>query len=103
MEKNYGKEGADILIDNTQITLFGGFAPNSSSADALSKALDSRTGLYGSVSRDKDSISQSLQTIERTLMTPDKLKSMPKGQFIVMKTGAHLMKVRLKLLFRVGH
>ena len=28
LEKNYGKEGADVIIDNTQLTIFGGFAPN---------------------------------------------------------------------------
>ena len=33
-------------------------------------------------------------------MTPDELKSMPKGQFVVMKTGAYPMKVRLKLFFK---
>lgn len=35
-------------------------------------------------------------------MTPDELKSMPKGQFIVMKTGFYPMKVRLKLYFDRG-
>ena len=33
LEKNYGKEGAEIIIDNTQLTIFGGFAPNSTSAE----------------------------------------------------------------------
>ena len=32
----------------------------------------------------------------------DELKAMPKGQFVVMKTGAHPMKVRLKLFFDWG-
>lgn len=40
--------------------------------------------------------------IERALMTPDELKSMPKGQFIVMKTGHNPMKVKLKLFFKWG-
>lgn len=40
--------------------------------------------------------------IERALMTPDELKSMPKGQFIVLKTGHNPMKVRLKLFFDWG-
>ena len=35
-------------------------------------------------------------------MTPDELKSMPKGQFIVMKTGAYPIKVKLKLFFQWG-
>ena len=102
LEKNYGKEGADIIVDNTQITLFGGFAPNSSSADELSKAMGSRTVMSGSVSRGKNDPSQSLQMIERPLMTPDELKNLPKGDFIVMKTGVHPMRVRLKLFFKWG-
>lgn len=102
LEKNYGKEGAEIIVDNTQLTIFGGFAPNSSSAEVLSKAMGSRTVMSGSVSRGNDSPSESLQMMERPLMTPDELKSMPKGQFVVMKTGFYPMKVRLKLFFQWG-
>ena len=102
LDKNYGKEGAEIIVDNTQLTIFGGFAPNSSSAEVLSKALGSRTVMSGSVSRGKNDPSQSLQMIERPLLTPDELKSMPKGQFVVMKTGVHPMKVKLKLFFKWG-
>ena len=102
MEKNYGKEGAEIIVDNTQLTVFGGFAPNSESAQILSKAMGSRTVLSGCVSRGKNDPSQSLQMIERALMTPDELKAMPKGQFIVIKTGFYPMKVRLKLFFEWG-
>lgn len=61
-----------------------------------------KTVMSGSVSRGKNDPSQSLQMIERPLMTPDELKSMPKGQFVVMKTGAYPMKVRLKLYFKWG-
>ena len=102
LEKNYGKEGAEIIVDNTQLTICGGFAPNSNSADVVSKALGSKTVMSGSVSRSKNDPSQSLQMIERPLMTPDELKSLPKGQFIVMKTGVHPMKVKLKLFFEWG-
>ena len=102
LEKNYGKEGADVIIDNTQLTIFGGFAPNSTSAEMLSKALGSRTVMSGSVSRNKNDPSQSLQMIERALMTPDELKSLPKGTFVVMKTGFYPMKVKLKLFFKWG-
>ena len=35
-------------------------------------------------------------------MTVDELKSMPKGQFIVMKTGTHPMISKLKLFFKWG-
>lgn len=42
------------------------------------------------------------QMMERPLMTPDELKSLPKGDFIVMKTGTHPMRVHLKLFFKWG-
>ena len=58
--------------------------------------------MSGSVSRSKNDPSQSLQMIERPLLTPDELKSLPKGDFIVMKTGAHPMRVHLKLFFKWG-
>ena len=102
LEKNYGKEGAEILTDNCQDTIFGGFAPQSQTAEALSKALGSRTVLSGSVTRGKHDPSQSLQMIERPLMTPDELKSMPKGSFIVAKTGTHPMRTRLRLFREWG-
>ena len=51
LQKNYGKEGCEIITDNTQLTVFGGFAPNSESAQVLSKALGSRTVQSGSVNR----------------------------------------------------
>ena len=102
LEKNYGKEGAEILTDNCQDTIFGGFAPQSQTAEVLSKALGSRTVLSGSISRGKNDPSQSLQMIERPLMTPDELKSIPKGEFVVMKTGTHPMRTRLRLFLEWG-
>lgn len=103
-EKTYGKEGAEIIVDNCQCTLFGAFAPNSKTAETMSQNLGKQTVLSGSVSRSasKDGSSRSLQMIERPLMTVDELKSMPKGHFIVMKTGCHPMKTRLKLFFKWG-
>ena len=101
LDKNYGREGQEIITDNTQLTIFGGFAPNSQSAEILSKALGEQTVLSGTVSHGRDK-SKSLQMIGRPLMTPDELKSMPKGQFIVMKTGTHPMISPLKLYFKWG-
>lgn len=102
LEKNYGKEGCEIIQDNCQDTIFGGFAPNSQTAEVLSKALGSRTVLSGSVSRGKNDPSQSLQMMERALLTPDELKAIPKGSFIVMKTGTHPMRTRLQLFLNWG-
>ena len=102
LEKNYGKEGAEIIADNCQDTIFGGFAPNSQTAETLSKALGSRTVLTGSVSKGKDNTSQSLQMAERALLSPDELKNLPKGNFVVMKTGTHPMRTKLQLYFKWG-
>ena len=97
LEKNYGKEGAQIVVENCQDTLYGGFAPNSELAKTLSDSLGTRTVLSGSVSKGKKDPSQSLQMIERPLMTADELKSMPKGHFIFTKTGVKPMKTILRL------
>ncbi len=103
-EKTYGKEGAEIIVDNCQCTLFGAFAPNSKTAEAMSQNLGKQTVLSGTVTRSsgRDGDNRQLQMIERPLMTVDELKSMPKGHFIVMKTGCHPMKTRLKLFFKWG-
>ena len=39
---------------------------------------------------------------ERPLMTADELKSLPKGNFIVSKTGTHPMRTKLKLFLKWG-
>ena len=101
LQKNYGKEGSEIIVDNCQLNIFGGFAPASQTAEEMSKAPGTRTVMSGSVSVGKDK-SQTLQMMERPLMTPDELKAMPKGRFIVMKTGMHPMQVTLRLFLDWG-
>lgn len=102
LEKNYGKEGADIITDNCQLVLFGGFAPTSSSAESLSRYLGNQTVLSGSISKGKNDPSQSLQMIQRPLITTDELKLLPKGNFILAKTGCHPMKTELRLFLKWG-
>lgn len=102
LRKNYGADGASIIIDNCQDVLAGGFAPTSETAETLSKALGSKTILSGSVSRGRNDPSQTLQMMERPLMTPDELKGMPRGNFILMKTGEHPMRTRLRLFLEWG-
>ncbi len=91
-------------MDNCQCTLFGAFAPNSKTAEEMSRNLGKQTVLSGTVSRSSGNggSNRQLQMIERSLMTVDELKSMSKGHFIVMKTGCHPMKTRLKLFFKWG-
>ena len=43
-----------------------------------------------------------MQMMERALMTPDELKSIPKGEFVVMKTGTHPMRTKLHLFLDWG-
>ncbi|MDD3016491.1 MAG: type IV secretory system conjugative DNA transfer family protein [Lactococcus chungangensis] len=102
LDKNYGKEGSEIITDNCQLTIFGGFAPNSQTAETLSKALGTKTVMSGSISRGKNDPSQSLQMMERPLLTADELKSLKKGNFVVMKTGTHPMQTKLKLFLDWG-
>lgn len=101
LQKNYGKEGSEIIQDNCQICISGGFAPTSHTAEEMSKALGSRTVMSGSVSVGKDK-SQTFQMMERPLMSADELKAMPKGQFIVMKTGMHPMQTTMRLFLDWG-
>ncbi len=102
LEKNYTDKGAEIIIDNTQLMVFGGFAPNSRSAISLSEAMGTYTVLTGAVSRGQKEPSKTMQMMARPLMTSEELKSLPKGTFIVTKTGFHPIKVNLKLFFDWG-
>ena len=58
---------SDAIQDNCQDTIFGGFAPNSKTAEELSRSLGSYTVQSGSISRSKGENSQSLQMAERAL------------------------------------
>ena len=102
LEKNYGKEGAEIIWDNCQLTVFGGFAPNSETAEVMSKNLGEQTILSGSVTQSKGDGSRSLQMMSRPLMTVDELKTLPRFHFIITKTGCHPMRTKLDLFFNWG-
>jgi len=97
LQQHYGKEGAEIIVDNVQDTIFGGFAPGSETAEMMSKALGSRTVMSGLVNRGHDRGSEQLSMIERSLLTSDELKTLPKQTFVVMKTGTYPMRTRLRL------
>ena len=105
-EQKYGKEGSEIIQDNCQLTLFGGFAPNSTTAEILAKNLGNQTIENMSVTKGAGILStESSKTIsmtQRALMTPDELKNMPKGNFILMKTGCHPFKTKLLLFLKWG-
>ena len=87
--KNYGEEFAKVILDNVQVTLAGGFSPTSSTAKIISEALGDQTVMTGSVSKGSKEPSQTLSMSKRPLMSADELKTMPKGCFVVLKTGMH--------------
>lgn len=101
LEKNYGREGAKIIVDNCQLAMFCGFAPMSEDADDVSKKLDNKTILTGSVSYGNNA-SQSLQMTGRPLMAGNELRTMEKGSMIVMKTGVHPIMTKMELFTKWG-
>lgn len=101
LEEKYDREGAKIIVDNCQLAMYCGFAPMSEDADNVSKRLGSKTVLSGSVSQGRNA-SQSLQMIERPLMTGDELRTLPKGSMLVTKTGAHPVITHMQLYTKWG-
>ena len=91
LETNYGREGADNINNNCQMTMFSGFSPKSKDAEELSKALGNRTVMTGSVSTNKlgGNSSRTLQMMQQPLMSPDQIRTLKQGNFILMKTGLH--------------
>lgn len=99
---------ASLMIQNLARELFSvanefvGFAPNSKTAETLSKNMGNRTVLSGQVSHSTKDATEMLQMMQRPLMTADELKSMSNGSFVVMKTGSYPMRTRLKMFFEWG-
>ena len=96
------EKGCSIILDNAQDTIAGGFSPAGDTVEQVSRQLGEQTVMTGSVSRGKSDPSRSRQMMGWRLMTPDELKSMPKGQFIVMETGRRPMLSKLRLFLDWG-
>ncbi len=101
LESKYGKLGSEVIIDNCQLTIFGGFAPMSKSTKDLSSSMGNYTVLSGSVSKGKER-SQSLQMMAKALMSEDEIKTMGKGTFVILKTGYHPLISKFKLFKEWG-
>ncbi len=102
LEKNYGKEGCEIITDNTQLTVFGGFAPLSSSADRLSSSLGKQTVSSGYVTVGNGRPSSTVQMVGRDLLSADEMRVLPKGTFLIAKTGCHPVRQKLPLYLDWG-
>ena len=100
LTKNYGKDGAEIITDCCQNSVFGGLAPLSKSADDLSRALGNQTVQSGSVSHsggmDRTNSSRSLQMIQRPLLTADEIKTLEQNKWILMKSRSHPLITTMK-------
>ena len=101
LKEKYDREGAKIIVDNCQLAMYCGFVPMSEDADIVSKRLGSKIVLSGWVSQGRNA-SQSLQMIERPLMTGDELCTLPKGSMLVTKTGAHPVITQMQLFTKWG-
>lgn len=102
LKKNYGQEGSEIIMDNCQLSITGGFAPNSQTAERISKSLGEKTILSGSISKGRGEASRSLQMISAPVMAANDLKELPKGVFLVSRTGMHSFRSKLKLFVEWG-
>ncbi len=112
LQKNQFQALMEKLPKNHKARWFSGAALNASEQgmaavlstvlSRLNVFLDNRTIQSGTVSRGKEDPTKNLIMIERALMTSDELKSIPKGRFIVMKTGTHPMKSQLRLFLDWG-
>lgn len=104
LKKNYGEEGKEIILDNCQNTIFSGFSPTSKTAGDLSKAMGNYTTQVGSISNKNvhEKKNLSVQMASRPLMTPDEIKRLQKGKFILLKTGSYPMKLDIPLFKNWG-
>lgn len=101
LDQNYGHDGTEIILDSCQNALFGGQAPLSKHAEDLSRMLGTQTVQSGSISHSGDGLldahnSQNLQMVQKSLVTADQLKTLPKNQWVLTKTHCHPMTTTLK-------
>lgn len=104
LEKNYKREGAKIIRDNCQLQMFTGIAPSSSDADEFSKMLGTYTAKGGSVSHPGNGKNNSKtdSMVSVNLMTADAIRTMNRGDFVVMRTGDHPIKCHFDLFLDWG-
>ena len=103
LRDKYGKEKSEVILDNCQNMIFSGFAPNSKAPEELSKAMGTYTIQTGSVSDNKGGKrSMNYNMTSRALMTPDEIRRIKKGHYVVMMTGHNPLKTKLPLFFEWG-
>lgn len=102
LKRNYKDEGAAIIIDNCQLQLFTGISPRSADGKEISEKLGTYTAKGVSITHGKDNGSKTDNVVSVNLMTPEEVCTMPQGDFIVMRTGKHPMKVHFDIFLDWG-
>lgn len=99
----YGADGEKIIRDCCQTVIFGGFSPMSDTAVEFSRLLDTQTVASGSVSINNNGNSlsgnsnsgRSMSMISRPLMSPDELRVLPFGKWVVTRRSEHPFQANL--------
>jgi type IV secretion system protein VirD4 len=100
-DKKYGRDGTNIILEACQNALVGGQAPLSKSASDFSDMLGKMTVQAGGVSYNgngllQTSSSQNYHMVSKPLISANKLKTLPKNQWVLMKTHNHPFITTLK-------
>ncbi|WP_279221989.1 type IV secretory system conjugative DNA transfer family protein [Caproiciproducens galactitolivorans] len=90
-DKKYGRDGTNIILEACQNALVGGQAPLSKSASDFSDMLGKMTVQAGGVSYNgngllQTSSSQNYHMVSKPLISANKLKTLPKNQWIFENT-----------------
>lgn len=94
-EKNYGRASEDIIKDCVQNAVIGWLSPLSKTNDDLSKMLGNQTVTSGSISNGKDSSSRTTQMTGKPLMSPQEIRSLPRGEYVLLKSGINPTRIRI--------
>ncbi len=106
LDEKYGRDSSKNIRANCQNIMFGFQAPLSDDAKTFSESLSTQTVMSGSVSKrygsSNNQNSTTYQMIKKQLMSPDQIRRLKKGEWILMKTGMNPAKMRLQKLENWG-
>lgn len=102
LNKNYSRDGADIIKECCQNIAFGYLAPLSKTAEELSKSMGNETVMSGSISRNRGKTTSSSTSYNmggKPLMSADEITHMEQEEnthnWLFNKTGFHPMKIKI--------